>query len=280
MAKAAVKAAGQKKRENALLYDLKHNKFLLLMLVPGILFFVVFAYIPLIGIVIAFQDFSAAKGILGSPFVGFENFRFFLGSRDSFVWDYEEAEHEHIYECCYHPFGSVKMEGVSETGFTEYMDADPFGAGQFIRSCHWYDFQGTVKLGFHNTQSRVNPNDIIDFAERVNLYGVYPQSGTVMLGRYPDRKDTFAAGENCGIQELAADPCKKTAAFHQKGRCARFVTALEVGDENIREIVCSSYERIIFERHDGSRWEICVRGMDDRRREDLSVEYHRIGSEV
>lgn len=84
MTKAAVKAAGQKKQENALLYDLKHNKFLLLMLVPGILFFVVFAYIPLIGIVIAFQDFSAAKGILGSPFVGFENFRFFLGSRDSF----------------------------------------------------------------------------------------------------------------------------------------------------------------------------------------------------
>ena len=197
-----------------------------------------------------------------------------------FVWDYEEAEHEHIYECCYHPFGSVKMEGVSETGFTEYMDADPFGAGQFIRSCHWYDSQGTVKLGFYNTQSRVNPNDIIDFTEHVNLYGVYPQSGTVMLGRYPERKDTFAAGENCGIRELAADPCKKTAAFHQKGRCARFVTALEVGDENIREIVCSSYERIIFERHDGSRWEICVRGMDDRKREAVSVEYHRTGSEV
>lgn len=54
------------------------------MLLPGILFFVVFAYLPMIGIVIAFQDFSAAKGILGSKFVGFENFRFFLGSPDSF----------------------------------------------------------------------------------------------------------------------------------------------------------------------------------------------------
>lgn len=66
------------------LFDLKHNKFLLLMLVPGVLFFVVFAYIPMIGIVIAFQKFSAAKGILGSKFVGFENFRFFLGSDDFF----------------------------------------------------------------------------------------------------------------------------------------------------------------------------------------------------
>lgn len=69
---------------SGLIYDLKHNKFLLLMLLPGILFFVIFAYLPMLGIVIAFQDFSAARGILGSKFVGFENFRFFLGSPDSF----------------------------------------------------------------------------------------------------------------------------------------------------------------------------------------------------
>lgn len=72
------------KQGSDLLYDLRHNKFLLLMLLPGILFFVVFSYLPMIGIVIAFQDFSAAKGILGSKFIGFENFRFFLGSPDSF----------------------------------------------------------------------------------------------------------------------------------------------------------------------------------------------------
>ncbi|MCI8922658.1 MAG: sugar ABC transporter permease [Lachnospiraceae bacterium] len=84
MSKAFGKNTGAKKEGSGLLYDLKHNKFLLLMLLPGILFFVVFAYLPMIGIVIAFQDFSAAKGILGSKFVGFENFRFFLGSPDSF----------------------------------------------------------------------------------------------------------------------------------------------------------------------------------------------------
>lgn len=74
----------KKKHESDLLYDLRHNKFLLLMLLPGVLFFIIFAYLPMLGIVIAFQDFSAAKGILGSDFVGFENFRFFLGSPDSF----------------------------------------------------------------------------------------------------------------------------------------------------------------------------------------------------
>jgi len=74
----------KKKRQSDLLYDLKHNRFLLFMLLPGVIFFIVFAYLPMIGIVIAFQDFSAAKGILGSKFVGMENFRFFLGSNDSF----------------------------------------------------------------------------------------------------------------------------------------------------------------------------------------------------
>lgn len=83
-AKAQARQPGKKKEMNVLLYDLKHNKFLLLMLLPGILFFVLFSYIPMIGIVIAFQDFSAAKGILGSEFVGFQNFKFFLGSQDSF----------------------------------------------------------------------------------------------------------------------------------------------------------------------------------------------------
>lgn len=80
----ALEAKARAKKGSDFLYDLRHNKFLLLMLLPGILFFVVFSYLPMIGIVIAFQDFSAAKGILGSKFVGFENFRFFLGSPDSF----------------------------------------------------------------------------------------------------------------------------------------------------------------------------------------------------
>lgn len=79
-----LKVKNGKKKQSDLLYDLKHNKFLLFMLIPGILFFIVFAYLPMIGIIIAFQDFSAAKGILGSKFIGFENFRFFLGSADSF----------------------------------------------------------------------------------------------------------------------------------------------------------------------------------------------------
>lgn len=46
-----------------------------LFIVPGALFFLVFAYVPLLGNVVAFQDFSPYWGIGGSPWVGLENFR-------------------------------------------------------------------------------------------------------------------------------------------------------------------------------------------------------------
>ena len=58
-------------------YDLKNNKGL-----PAVAWFLVFAYAPMLGLVIAFQKYSPAKGIFGSEFVFLDNFRFFFGSQD------------------------------------------------------------------------------------------------------------------------------------------------------------------------------------------------------
>ena len=49
-----------------------------LLLTPGLLFFLVFHYVPMWGVIIAFQDFRLWEGILGSPWVGLEHFRFFV----------------------------------------------------------------------------------------------------------------------------------------------------------------------------------------------------------
>jgi len=53
-------------------------KTLILMCTPAILFFIVFAYIPMPGAYIAFTDFKYNQGIFGSRFVGFDNFRFLI----------------------------------------------------------------------------------------------------------------------------------------------------------------------------------------------------------
>ncbi len=63
-------------------YDLKNNKGLLGLTLPAVAWFLVFAYAPMLGLVIAFQKYSPAKGIFGSEFVFLDNFRFFFGSQD------------------------------------------------------------------------------------------------------------------------------------------------------------------------------------------------------
>jgi putative aldouronate transport system permease protein len=47
---------------------------LYVMAIPGIVFLIIFKYIPLAGSVIAFQNYSVFKGFLDSPWVGFKNF--------------------------------------------------------------------------------------------------------------------------------------------------------------------------------------------------------------
>ncbi|MGM7719459.1 sugar ABC transporter permease [uncultured Metabacillus sp.] len=55
---------------------------LYIMIIPGILFYIIFKFIPLLGSVIAFQDYQIFKGILGSPWVGLENFKFIFSYQD------------------------------------------------------------------------------------------------------------------------------------------------------------------------------------------------------
>ena len=50
------------------------------MILPAVLIVLVFSYIPLNGLVLAFKDFRYAKGIWGSPWNGLENFRFLFAS--------------------------------------------------------------------------------------------------------------------------------------------------------------------------------------------------------
>ncbi len=58
---------------------LNRYKYLYILLIPCVLYYVIFHYVPMYGIVIAFKDFNFSKGIMGSAWVGFENFRYMFG---------------------------------------------------------------------------------------------------------------------------------------------------------------------------------------------------------
>lgn len=68
-----------KKRKN-LLKQIQKNQAYYWMILPVLLYFFVFSYIPIGGLVIAFQDFKPAKGILQSNFVCLKNFTDFFNS--------------------------------------------------------------------------------------------------------------------------------------------------------------------------------------------------------
>ncbi|MBQ2889175.1 MAG: sugar ABC transporter permease [Clostridia bacterium] len=52
------------------------------MIAIPMLFLIIFRYIPMVGNIIAFKNYNFADGIFGSPWVGFDNFKTFLRSRE------------------------------------------------------------------------------------------------------------------------------------------------------------------------------------------------------
>ena len=56
-----------------------------LMMIPGALYLLINNYIPMFGLVIAFKQVDFQKGILASPWIGFQNFQFLFQTKDAFV---------------------------------------------------------------------------------------------------------------------------------------------------------------------------------------------------
>lgn len=61
---------------------IKKDKHLLILFIPCIIFYIIFRYGPLYGLIIAFKDYSVWTGVLDSPWVGFKHFAKFFSSGD------------------------------------------------------------------------------------------------------------------------------------------------------------------------------------------------------
>ena len=59
---------------------IKRDRMLWALVLPGLIFFIIFSYVPMGGVLIAFEDYRPAKGILGSSWVGFRYFLDFFRS--------------------------------------------------------------------------------------------------------------------------------------------------------------------------------------------------------
>lgn len=63
-----------------LLKNMRKNWILYLMITPVLLYYIIFSYVPMYGVLLAFKDYKIKLGILGSPWVGFEHFQRFFSA--------------------------------------------------------------------------------------------------------------------------------------------------------------------------------------------------------
>ncbi len=61
--------------------DFKRNKALYFLFIPVLVYFIIFHYIPMAGVFMAFEDYSIKKGLFGSRIVGFAQFQKFFRSQ-------------------------------------------------------------------------------------------------------------------------------------------------------------------------------------------------------
>lgn len=69
-------------KSNSFLKYAKQHYWLYLMIIPGLLYFIIFKYIPMAGVIIAFQKYSPFLGVKGSDFVGLYYFKMLFTTPD------------------------------------------------------------------------------------------------------------------------------------------------------------------------------------------------------
>nr|WP_238327787.1 sugar ABC transporter permease [Paenibacillus gorillae] len=67
------------------LTGIRKDVFLYLLILPGVIYFLLFKYVPMWGIIISFQDYSPYMGMWRSPWVGFEHFVTLFKNPDFFL---------------------------------------------------------------------------------------------------------------------------------------------------------------------------------------------------
>ncbi len=67
------------------LKDISRDKYLYLLLLPGLVYFIIFKYFPMYGLIISFKDFSIFKGIWASEWIGFAQFEKLFSYRNFWV---------------------------------------------------------------------------------------------------------------------------------------------------------------------------------------------------
>src|SRR5690606_10725382 len=83
--KMVVKAKVKVKKRKSFMKKLNDSKYLLILFAPCLLYYLIFHYAPMFGIIIAFKDYKLFAGVLDSEWVGVKYFKTFFESPDFYL---------------------------------------------------------------------------------------------------------------------------------------------------------------------------------------------------
>jgi len=78
----AVGGSSFERRRHRLAKEVYRNRYIYLILLPGVLYYAIFNYGPMYGVLLAFKDFRATEGIWGSPFVGLKHYEYIFADQE------------------------------------------------------------------------------------------------------------------------------------------------------------------------------------------------------
>ena len=81
-ASGSVAVSASRRMHNTCVYMARHWQLYLIFILPAVVLTLIFKYIPMGGVLIAFQNYNPFRGVLGSEWVGFEHFQRFMSSPD------------------------------------------------------------------------------------------------------------------------------------------------------------------------------------------------------
>lgn len=83
--KKSIKSISKKERRSMLWRNILKNKWIYVMIAPGLIYFLIYKYLPMAWLVISFQEYKPYMGIRGSEWVGLDHFRRLFTSPDFFM---------------------------------------------------------------------------------------------------------------------------------------------------------------------------------------------------
>jgi putative aldouronate transport system permease protein len=101
-------------KKEGFLAELGRHKILYFMFAPIFIYYILFAYLPMTGIVMAFKEFNNSAGIWGSPWIGLKNFEFFFVSGKALQVTINTAEYNLVFLLCYTFFSMLVAILVAE----------------------------------------------------------------------------------------------------------------------------------------------------------------------